>query len=59
MLSLILDKWDSAKTTCPFFARDPGGWWKSMKHDILEQHVLGVLVHGKPNKHYFYTVNIP
>jgi hypothetical protein len=57
VLSLILDKWDSAKTTCPFFARAPGAWWNGMKHDVLEQHVLGLMIHGVPNKHYFYTIN--
>ena len=23
-------------------------WWNSVKHDVLNQHVLGVLVHGRP-----------
>ena len=57
VLSLILDKWDSAKTTIPYFARSPGHWWTSLKHDVLEQHVLGVLVHDQPNRHYFFNVN--
>jgi hypothetical protein len=52
-LSIILDKWDSAKSTCPYFARSPGAWWSSTKHDILQQHVLGVLVHNKP-QHYVF-----
>ena len=56
-LSLILDKWDSAKTTVPYFARSPGHWWSSLKHDVLEQHVLGVRVHDQPNRHYFFSVN--
>jgi len=56
-LSLILDKWDSAKTTVPYFARSPGHWWSSLKHDVLEQHVLGVRVHDQPNRHYFFTIN--
>mgnify|MGYP000855883085 FL=1 len=56
-LSLILDKWDSNKTTVPYFARPPGHWWTALKHEVLEQKVLGVLVHGLPNCHYFYTVN--
>ena len=57
VLSLILDKWDSAKTTVPYFARSPGHWWSSLKHNVLEQHVLGVMVHDQPNRHYFFTVN--
>ena len=57
VLSLILDKWDSNKTTVPYFARSPGHWWSALKHDVLDQHVLGVLVHGMPNRHYFYTFN--
>jgi hypothetical protein len=57
VLSLILDKWDSAKTTVPFFARSPGHWWSSLKHDVLEQHVLGVKVHDQPDRHYFFTIN--
>ena len=28
-----------------------------MKHDVLEQHVLGVRVHDQPNRHYFFTIN--
>ena len=56
-ISLILDKWDSAKTTVPYFARSPGHWWSSLKHDVLEQHVLGVRVHDQPNRHYFFTIN--
>ena len=40
-LSLILDKWDSAKTTVPYFARSPGHWWSALKHNVLEQSVLG------------------
>ena len=29
-----------------------------MKHDVLHQHVLGVLVHGKPqHKAFLYTFN--
>ena len=56
-LSLILDKWDSAKTTVPYFARSPGHWWSSLKHNVLEQHVLGVRVHEQPNRDYFFTIN--
>jgi hypothetical protein len=54
---MILDKWDSAKTTVPFFARSPGAWWSTSKKEVLEQHVLGVLVHDVPNRNYFFTVN--
>lgn len=57
VLSIILDKWDSAKTTIPYFARSPGHWWSSVKHEVLEQHVLGVLVHDQPNRNYFFTIN--
>jgi hypothetical protein len=57
VLSLILDKWDSNKTTVPYFARSPGHWWSALKHEVLEQHVLGVLVHGMPNRHYFFSFN--
>lgn len=57
-VSIILDKWDSAKCTCPYFARKPGAWWASVKHDVLNQHVLGVLVHGRPQHSMFlYTFN--
>ena len=80
-VSIILDKWDSAKCTCPYFARStsdlalhhlnqsehlcisvhrlPGpSWWASVKHDILQQHVLGVLVHGRPrHRAFLYTFN--
>ncbi len=54
---MILDKWDSAKTTVPFFARSPGAWWSTSKKEVLEQHVLGVLVHDMPNRNDFFTVN--
>ncbi len=54
---MILDKWDSAKTTVPYFARSPGAWWSTSKKEVLEQHVLGVLVHDVPNRNYFFTVN--
>lgn len=56
-LSFILDKWDSAKTTVPFFARHPGAWWSDVKHNVLEMHVLGILVHGTPNEIYLYPFN--
>ena len=52
-----MDKWDSNKTTCPYFARSPGHWWSSLKHNVLEQHVLGILVHREPNRHYFFIGN--
>ena len=36
----------------------PGGWWKDAKHDMLRQHVLGVLVHSRPqHKIFLYTFN--
>jgi hypothetical protein len=53
---MIIDKWDSAKTTVPYFARSMT-WWKDAKHHVLEQHVVGVLVHGVPNVSYLYTIN--
>ena len=56
-ISFILDKWDSDKTTCPWFVVPPGAWWTGLKHNVLEQHVLGILVHGLPNESYLYTVN--
>ena len=57
-LSIILDKWDSAKTTCPFFATSPGHWWTSTSHDVLDQHVLGLLAHVPGGKEPFlYTFN--
>jgi hypothetical protein len=52
-----LDKWDSDKTTCPYFARSIGSWWTVVKKEILEQKVLGVLVHGRPNNIFFYIAN--
>lgn len=54
VLSLILDKWDSAKTTVPSFARSPGHWWSSLKHNVLEQHVLGVKVHDQPDRRLLF-----
>ena len=56
VLSMIIDKWDSAKTSVPYFARSMT-WWQTVKHDILEQHVVGVLVHGVPNHSFLYTIN--
>lgn len=37
----------------------PGpSWWASVKHDILQQHVLGVLVHRRPrHRAFLYTFN--
>ena len=55
-LSMIIDKWDSNKTSVPFFARSMT-WWQTTKHHILEQHVVGVLIHGVPNSAFLYTVN--
>ena len=55
-VSMIIDKWDSAKTTVPYFARSMT-WWKEAKHNVLEQHVVGVLVHSEPNQSYLYTIN--
>ena len=57
-ISFILDKWDSDKTTVPFFARSPGHWWSATKHNVLIQHVLGILVHEPGGKEAFlYTFN--
>jgi hypothetical protein len=57
-VSVILDKMDSNKTTVPFFARGPGSWWSSLKKQVLQQHVLAVLVHGRPNKRKLYNSNL-
>lgn len=57
-VSIILDKWDSSKCTVPYFSRKPGGWWNVTGKNVLEQHVLGVMVHATPrNKVYMYTFN--
>jgi hypothetical protein len=56
-LSIILDKWDSAKTTVPFWAREPSFLGAQEKHQMLQQHVLGVIVHGQPHTYYLYTFN--
>lgn len=57
-LSVIIDKWDSSKSTSPFFARTPAACWKEAKKHVLHQHVLGLLVHGKPyHSAYLYTFN--
>ena len=57
-VSIILDKWDSAKCTVPFFARKPAAWWNGVSKNVLAQHVLGVMVHATPkNKVYMYTFN--
>ena len=56
-VSLILDKWDASKTTVPWFARAPGAAWKDIRNEVLEQHALGVLVHGRPNHTFLYVVN--
>lgn len=56
-LSLIIDKWDSDKCCVPWFARSPGHWWTATKHEILKQHVVGVLVHSRPNRHFFFVSN--
>lgn len=58
-ISIILDKWDSSKSTSPYFPRAPGSWWKDLKHDVLQQHVLGVLVHGKPQHSVFLCTPPP
>jgi len=56
-VSLILDKCDSTKTICPWFAQSPGAWWKTTRKECLSQHLLGVLVHGRPNHVFLYNVN--
>ena len=56
--SIILDKWDSAKCTVPYFARKPAAWWNGVSKNVLAQHVLGVMVHANPkNKVYLFTFN--
>ena len=58
MMSLILDKWDSNKTMVPFFTREPKSGWSALDSmNRLHLHVLGVIVHGSPNKHYLYSFN--
>ena len=57
-VSLILDKWDSAKSTCPFFTRSPGHWWAVTRKNVLDQHVLGILFHSPlGNEVFLYTFN--
>ena len=55
-VSLILDKWDSSTTTCPFFPRAPGGFWSSCQQEVLQLHVLGVLAHLPGGKRPFVYV---
>ena len=54
-LSLIVDKWDATKTTVPWFERAPGSAWSALKKEVLEQHVVGVLVHGRPSEPFLFT----
>ena len=56
-VSIILDKSDSKKTTSPWFAQSPGAWWSAASKECLTQHLLGVLVHGRPNRSFLYAVN--
>ena len=56
-ISLIIDKCDSTKTTVPWFKQSPGAWWSSLRKECLAQHLLGVMVHGRPDKIFLYTVN--
>jgi hypothetical protein len=56
-VSIILDKWDSSKSTCPYFRRATATW-KEDKKMALRLHVLGVMVHATPNHEvYLYTFN--
>ena len=56
-ISIIIDKMDSDKTTVPWFVRSPGGWWAKLKKNVLQEHLLGVLVHGRPNRQYIFAAN--
>ena len=56
-VSLIIDKCDSTKTTVPWFKQSPGAWWSALRKECLNQHLLGVMVHGRPDKIFMYTVN--
>lgn len=56
-MSVIFDKWDSSKTTAPYFARSPHFWSSALKKRILKLHVLLVLVHAIPKCEYFYVFN--
>ena len=56
-VSLIIDKCDSTKTTVPWFKQSPGAWWSALRKECLCQHLLGVLVHDRPDKIFLYTVN--
>lgn len=56
-VSIILDKCDSNKTTSPWFAQSPGAWWSEARKECLSQHLLGVIVHSRPNRSFLYTVN--
>jgi len=56
-VSLIIDKCDSTKTTVPWFKQSPGAWWSALRKECLAQHLLGVMVHGRPDKIFMYTVN--
>lgn len=56
-VSIILDAMDSLKTTTPWFARSPGHFWSALRKSVLQQHLLGVLVHGRPNSAYLYAFN--
>ena len=56
-LSFRPDKWDSAKTIVPYWARDPSFLGAPERHKMLQQHVLGVTVQGSPHTYYLYTFN--
>mmetsp|Transcript_12125 Transcript_12125/g.31819 ORF Transcript_12125/g.31819 Transcript_12125/m.31819 type:complete len:706 (+) Transcript_12125:1194-3311(+) len=57
-LTMIIDKMDSAKNTVPYFTRPPkyGGVDDDIKN-AFTSHIVGVIVHGRPDKRYFFAAS--
>ena len=57
-LTLIIDKMDSAKNLCPTFTtRFPKDVDESIVKNLLTLHLVGVIIHGQPDRRYMYAAS--
>merc|ERR1719223_844653 len=54
-ITLICDKMDGSKNYIPTFRRFPKDIDEKIKKNRLKLHIVGVIIHGKPDRRYFFA----
>ena len=55
MTTLIVDKMDSAKNRVPGTQRMSKDVPEKVLKNLLTLHICGVIIHGKPDRHYHFA----